>query len=354
MMATPSSYPPTRRQTAMFCLSIVPGSLQKLKQNSHRSNWDFRILITHHTPTDANGRLNYDPAIVDRHATRMFGRPLFWAPISPICRDLFEDAGMTQPRLRDDWNNVVFVDDWGAARSGLLGDRPVVGRHSRPQLEKWPATREELLAAYPDDVEVRLLGVGDEARALIQPLPDNWTAWGFSEISVRDFLNGIDLFVYFHHPDWIETFGLTIAEAAAAGCVVVTHPYLKRTFGKAALYCPPERTPTLIRNIAQDPRRFVELSAQGRKAIEDQFGPEEYLLRFQRLLAASRHSTLLEDLVVQPKRGAQLALKSYTKRLTCRWLYWWHNEILPGWQRLLRSKTLRRPMRKITKALKIR
>ncbi len=101
----------------------------------------LRVLIAHHTPTDARGRLNYDPKVVDRNACRAFGSPFYWAPISPVCRASFDDAGMIEPRLRFDWANIVFVDDWGSARSGLLGDRPVLGRHSRPQLDKWAASR---------------------------------------------------------------------------------------------------------------------------------------------------------------------------------------------------------------------
>ena len=257
---------------------------------------------------------------------------------------------MTQPRLRDDWTNVVYVDGWGKARPGLLGERPMMGRHSRPQLEKWPASRADILAAFPDEADVRLLGVGDKARALIEPLPDHWTALDFNEVPVRDFLAGIDFFVYFHHPDWIETFGLTIAEAAAAGCIVITHPYLERTFGRGALYCPPERAPALVRSIAQDPRSFAELSEQGRKAIDDQFGPERYLGRFRRLLAASRDPALLDELIVQPDRRAGIWLRHCAKRSA----YWSRNGFIPRWQRMLRTKAVRRPVRKIKKALNLK
>jgi hypothetical protein len=311
----------------------------------------LRVLVTHHTPTDGNGHLNYDPAVVDRHAEQAFGGPFVWAPISPVCRNSFDRAGMPQPRLREDWSNVVFVGDWGQARSRLLGDRPVLGRHSRPQLEKWPATRADLLAGYPNDpdIEVRLLGVDDKARALFEPLPSNWTVWEFNEIPVKDFLAGIDFFVYFHRPDWIETFGLTIAEAAAAGCVVITHPYLEKTFGKAALYCSPENAPALVRKSAQDPRRFAELSAEGRKAIDDRFGPEVYLRRFRRLLAASQDPTFVTDLVVRPEPSARLWLRNCAKRSA----YWSRHGFVPRWQKVLQTKAVRRPIRKIKKALKL-
>lgn len=326
---------------------FVEAPAQRLRITS-----SLTILVTHHAPTDARGRLNYDPSIVDRHASEYFSGPILWAPISPVCRDSFDSAGMTQPRLRDDWTNVVVVDDWGKAREGLAGDRPVIGRHSRPQLNKWPATRADVLAAYPVDpeIEVRLLGVGEEARALMNPLPESWTVWGFNEIPVKDFLAGIDFFVYFHNPDLVETFGLTIAEAAGAGCVVITHPYLEKTFGKAALYCAPEAAPTLVRSIVQDPKRFAELSAQGRKAIQDLCGPDGYLRRFRRLLTASQNPSLLNDLIVQPKWASGLWLRSCAKRSA----YWYRNRFLPGCGQLLQRKAVKRPLRKIRKALHLK
>lgn len=338
---------------AASCHLLLLHSPWLFKEPQAKPPWiesGLRILVTHHTPTDANGRLNYDPVLVDRYASEAFGGALCWAPISPVCRDSFDEAGMTQPRLRDDWTNVVFVEDWGQARRGLLGERPVVGRHSRPQLEKWPASRAELLAAYPDDMEVRLLGVGDQVRALMEPFPDRWHIWDFNAVPVADFLAGIDFFIYFHHPGLIESFGLTIAEAAAAGCIVITHPYLQKTFGKAALYCLPEQAPALVRSIAEDPRRFTELSAQGRKAVDDQFGPEGYLRRLRRLLAAAQDPALLKELVVQPEGRRGLWLRNYAKRC----VYWSRNGISPRWQKVLQNKAVRRPVRKIKKALTLR
>lgn len=309
----------------------------------------LRVLIAHHTPTDATGRLNYDPELVSGNACRAFGSPFYWAPISPVCRDSFETAGMTQPRLRFDWANVVFVDDWGHARPGLLGDPPVIGRHSRPQLDKWGASRAEVLAPYPEEMEVRLLGAGEKVRALIEPAPENWTVSDFGAMPVKDFLSGLDFFVYFHHPQWVETFGLTIAEAAAAGCVVVTHPYLERTFGKAALYCLPEEAPRLIGAIAEDSRQFAEQSALGRAVIDNRFGPKAYRDRFERLLAASRDPSLLNGIVSQPKRDAKLWLRGLGKRSA----YWSRNGVSPKLQSVLQSKAVRRPVRKVKKALRL-
>ena len=76
--------PPNAAASCHVLLVHSPWLFTEAQAEQPQIKSNLRILITHHTPTDANGRLNYDPAIVDRHACRAFGRPFFWAPISPV------------------------------------------------------------------------------------------------------------------------------------------------------------------------------------------------------------------------------------------------------------------------------
>ncbi len=279
----------------------------------------IRILVAHHPPVDARGRLYYDPWLVERHARRAFGGGFVWAPISPVCRDAFDAAGLTFPRLRMDWTNLLFVDDWGAARSGLIGDGPIIGRHSRPRTVKWPSSREALFQAYPNggDIPVKLMGLSDGVKDMVEDWPSNWQVLDTDELPVAEFLKGIDFFVYFHHPDWLEAFGRTIAEAAAAGCVVIVPPYFKRTFGDACLYCEPGDALALVRAISGDPPRFAELSSRGRCTIDERFGPGSYLARLEQVMRAvdEQHS-----IVEQPQRGVVKLLRSHANRVSFHWL----------------------------------
>jgi hypothetical protein len=278
----------------------------------------LRILVAHHPPVDARGRLYYDPRVVERSARSAFGGSLVWAPISPVCRDAFDAAGLIFPRLRMDWTNLLFVDDWGAARPGLLGARPIIGRHSRPRNEKWPATRDALFQVFPDggDIQVKLMGLSNKMKELIGAPPINWQTMETNEIPVRDFLSAIDFFVYFHHPDWVEAYGRTVAEAAAAGCVVILPDYLKRTFGDAGLYCEPAEALDLVRSTAADRERFAEFSARGRQVIEQRFGPTSYLDRLQRVLAAARGSVRLDEIVERSRLAVPAILQGEIKRAT--------------------------------------
>jgi hypothetical protein len=280
-----------------------------------------RILVAHHPPADAHGRLYYDWRTIERRGRKAFGGNLVWAPISPVCRDAFDAARLPFPRLRMDWTNLLFIDDWGRARSGLIGDRPVIGRHSRPRNEKWPATREALFQMFPasGDILVWLMGLSEEMKRLIGERPANWQILEAHEIPVRDFLSRIDFFVYFHHPDWVEAYGRTVAEAAAAGCVVILPPYLRKTFGDAGLYCEPAEALALVRAIAADRERFAALSARGRELIDQHFGLASYLNRLQRVLAAARGDVPLEEIVERPRVPVAAILQGEAKRVSFYW-----------------------------------
>jgi hypothetical protein len=281
----------------------------------------IRILVAHHAPVDRRGRLYYDPRAIQRHAAKAFGGGFVWAPISPVCRDAFDLAGVTFPRLRIDWTNVIFVADWGAARAGLIGDKPVIGRHSQPRAVKWPATRETLFQAYPNggDVQVHLMGLAENIKSMIGSCPPNWTILETNEIPVRQFLSTIDFFVYFHHPDLLEAYGRTVAEAAAAGCIPILPHYLRRTFDDAGLYCSPGEAMELVRSVAVDRERFAVLSARGREIIDQRFGPASYLDRLQRVLAAARGDGQLDQIVEQPSLAIPALLRGEAKRTSFYW-----------------------------------
>lgn len=282
----------------------------------------IRVLVAHHPPTDARGRLYYDPWLVEEHARRAFGGGLVWAPISPVCRDAFDAAGLTFPRLRMDWTNLLFVDDWGAARSGLIGEVPIVGRHSRPRKVKWPNNREVLFQAYPNggDIAVKLMGLSDGVKELVQDRPSNWQILETDEIPVVEFLKTIDFFVYFHHPEWLEAFGRTIAEAAAAGCVVIVPPYFQRTFGDACIYCEPADALALVRATAAEPQRFAERSLRGRRIIDERYGPSSYLARLERVMRAADGQRSIEEIVEHPQSGVVKLLRSHANRVSFHWL----------------------------------
>lgn len=245
-----------------------------------------KILIAQQPLTDTSGMPYYDPARVHEICEDMAGPGIIWAPISPTCRRNIVESGQDLSLLDDDWRHIVFVDQWACDRTQPVGEKPVIGRHSRPELEKWPASRSDLLAAYPDNpsVEVRMLGVSDDLHRLFGPFPENWTTYEFNRLDPAEFLRSIDFWVYFHHPAWVEAFGTAIAEAAASGAVVILPEHFRETFGESALYREPGQVLDTVRRYYGDWDLYRLQSQLGQRHIRSEFGPEIYLARIGRLI----------------------------------------------------------------------
>jgi hypothetical protein len=163
------------------------------------------------------------------------------------------------------------------------------------------------------------MGLSEKMKGLIGEHPCNWQTIEPDEISVRQFLSSLDFFVYFHHPDWVEAYGRTVAEAAAAGCIVILPRYLSKTFGDAGLYCEPAEALELVRAVAVDRERFAELSARGREIIDQRFGLASYLDRLQRMLAAARGDIPLDEIVERPRLTVPAVLQGEAKRAVFYW-----------------------------------
>ena len=100
---------------------------------------------------------------------------------------------------------------------------PVVGRHSRDCVTKWPENESDLRNAFlaDSDYDVRILGGADKALQIMEHRPANWTVYAFDEIRVINFLKDLDFFVHFTHSQYYEEFGRNIMEAMAIGIPVI-------------------------------------------------------------------------------------------------------------------------------------
>ncbi len=253
-------------------------------------NWQVKaaqtLLVVHHPLRDSTGKRFYDWQQIDTTVSDMFG-PVNWAPVGPKVRQQF--AGMDAPNLHpQDWTNVIEPEKWQVPRAGFMSAQPVIGRHSRPDILKWPDTKKAFLQVYPDDphFDVKLMGYGDKLAELVGKTPDNWQILPFNGMKPREFLASIDFFVYYHHPHWVEAYGRSILEAMASGAVPVLHPHFRPLFGEGAIYAVPEMAQQAIRNLHKSPKLFLAQSARGIAVAKDIAGPQVLISRVQKLIGA--------------------------------------------------------------------
>ncbi len=265
-----------------------------------------KVLVAHQPVLDSNGIPYYDAHRVNSVCEDLFGGGIVWAPISPTSRTNLEQAQLPFPILDEDWTNLIDFSRWQADRSKPVGSNPVIGRHSRPDWQKWPADRETILQIHPDQptVDVRLLGVADNLRKIVGEFPQNWQTFAFNEVNPADFVRTIDFFVYYHHPDWVEGFGRCIAEALAAGAVVILPPLFQPIFREAALYREPHEVLPTVHEYYKDWSRYQLQSGLGRAFIKEACGTDTYLARIGRLLEQGQQKTALPHPMLDPAAGA--------------------------------------------------
>lgn len=253
-----------------------------------------------------NGVARYDIVECARNLRQMFGKDATWFPIGPNIRNALQmhhaDDLKEITLSADDWVNLINLPEWTRKNYRVDLERPLrIGRHSRDNILKWPETREQLTAAYPvvSNVEVHVLGGIDSLYEMLPERPSNWTVHGFGSMKPRDFLASLDVFIYFHHKDWVESFGRTIIEAMATGVPVILSKSYAAVFGDAALYASPETAIEIARDLCADIERYDKQVERALTFVSSQYGFQVHSNRIAALhKEIGKHDILTDALPV--------------------------------------------------------
>jgi hypothetical protein len=200
------------------------------------------VVVISAPPVDASGKILYLLPYLRSRLRDVYGCEPKLRPVGPLVRAAVDTYYDGEPVLSsEDWLEIFDPTRFHVARDGPR--HPIrIGRHSRPDRPKWPASAEAIRAAYPerDDIDVRVLGGAKAPEEILGRIPRNWTVYPFGARAPEDFLREIDVFVYYHHPDWVEAFGRAIIEAMAAGLPSILPPHFAPLVGDAAIYSEPE------------------------------------------------------------------------------------------------------------------
>ena len=245
------------------------------------------VLVLHHPMVDRLGKVQYDLGRVVSNCNSAFWLPVLLAPVSAVVRDsLPRRLPEGSELLAENWDNLIDLDDWP-----LRPERPpatpiVIGRHARPDKQKWPSRAADALRAYPADgsrYSIRMLGGDTFLQEAYGPLPANWELLPFAWTGVAEFLQGLDFYVYYHSDSWSEAFGRTILEALAVGLVTILPPHFQPLFGDAAIYAAPRDVEQVIAKFVADPEAFAAQSARARAFVVEHHAADLFPQRIARL-----------------------------------------------------------------------
>ncbi|WP_424929242.1 FkbM family methyltransferase [Amaricoccus tamworthensis] len=250
---------------------------------------DVRVIVNQPPKRDygedtPNG---YEFQTCRRNMERYFGSSGTWHPIGPLVREaMVKHHGGEMEGIvlsESDWTNIIDVDEWKrSAEPKNPKGRIRICRHSRDQYVKWPSDRETLLKIYPDDpeFEIHVLGGAKTPREVLGGrLPSNWKVTEFGKKDPAEFLRNFDVFVYYTHPDWIESFGRVIFEAMAVGLPVVLPPVYKPLFQDAAVYAEPHEVIGKVRELMGNDVLRARQVARALELVEHRFGYQSHANR---------------------------------------------------------------------------
>lgn len=255
---------------------------------------EIKVIVNQPPVSDygPDGVLRYRLADCARNLRQMFGKDASWHPIGPKIREalLTQHADeLSEIHLSDeDWVNIIDVSSWSRGEYLPHPDRPIrIGRHSRDNAMKWPDNPETVAKVYPTSrrFEVHILGGINSIRHLVPVTPPNWTVHKFDALQARDFLAGLDVFVYFHNSNWVESFGRTIFEAMAVGVPVILPPDYRTVFGEAALYATPDQVQTMVMQLCSDPACYAAQVDKARAYVAVHYGYQMHSDRLEKVRA---------------------------------------------------------------------
>lgn len=201
------------------------------------------------------------------------------APISPYNRetvlDWFQLGGIPSgwDVLPQDWFNICDFD----YQTPTSSPRDRRGRHSRPGMEKFPSPQ-DMNNCFPAHSDANVILGADLFTK--DPIPANhWDLHPFGGLDISSYFEMIDFMVYFTAPTWRESFGRVLAEAIAAGKVVISDAGTAATFGGGVIAADPKDVDRIIGQFLRSPEQYQEHVTMAQSLLRA-FAPEKFRDRF--------------------------------------------------------------------------
>lgn len=258
-----------------------PPILQFFTHETSSLDIESMVIVANQAPSELDGTdIRYLVDDCHKNAECSFGVTPVWAPQGPQVRDFLE-LYLKPPRLsRHDIPGILDLEQWWHKRLWYRSTVPVVGRHSRDDVMKWPASEATIKELYRTDGEydVRIMGGHKTPLSVLgsSSVPAAWTVYKKDAMPVTGFLSSLDYFVFFQHPQAVEAFGRAILEALGSGTVVILPYQFERVFGEAALYADPLEVRDLIQRLHSDFSKYETQIERSKAVLSEGFSYSSY------------------------------------------------------------------------------
>lgn len=269
---------------------------------------DCAMLVAHHAPFRADGSLEYDPIATLRKIKTRLGLSARIAPVSGAVRRQLQSFAPMVRLTSEDWPNVFDTDAWPIGPEILTDTSITIGRHGRVDALKWPKSGKEIMAALPvsPDIEVRVLGCPQSDLENLNADLSQWDILAFGAETPLAFLHSLDVFIYHYHPDLVEAFGRTVAEAALTGRYCLLDPRLRTNFGDVFDYCEPSDVAKVLAQLRANP---VQARQRAKTAAD------EMRARYSLDSIGPRLDRLAKDPGTVSRRGADTSVSRVLRKL---------------------------------------
>lgn len=213
-------------------------------------------------------------------------RQKYLMPVSGWNRQGVEAWSMSNPSNwkigPSNWFNICDFDM--APATSRPRDRR--GRHSRAGPEKFPGYA-ALSQMFSDQAEsVRIMGADS---LMSDDRPARWELLPFGAEPVDHFLQTLDFFIYFTNPMWQESFGRVIAEAIAAGKVVIASPETALSFGNGVIAAEPAEVDHIVARLIENPAAYADQVQRGQEVLRG-FGVDAFRSQLETLVTSTQRA----------------------------------------------------------------
>jgi glycosyltransferase involved in cell wall biosynthesis len=284
---------PGQHVAADLAIIRAPKAIEHLMDDLPRISAKRTVVVVNQTPRyhygdGASAESAYDLAACVANVKSAFGEAT-WYPIGPRVRDALvthHPELLPGTALADtDWVNIIDPDAWVRSGERAADGTVRIGRHSRDDPTKWLQDADALRAAYPsaEPFEVHVLGGARSAKRVLGSVPERWRVSRFGALSPREFLHGLDVYVYFTAASYTEAFGRAPLEALAVGLPTILPREFEPLFGDAALYGGPQDVRGIVDALMGDPRAYQAQADRARQYVASHFSYDTHVARLAAL-----------------------------------------------------------------------